>query len=75
MGQMNHQKKATCTECDDCNRLVRLWKEKCEHATKNKKEKWKLLTLIPHSWKKKRIMQEFQLNEYTYKKLKNLKKQ
>ena len=67
------QKKEPCRKCDDCDRLVQLLKEKYVNATKN--EKVKLLTLLPHSWKRKRIMDEFPMSMSMYKKAKHLKRE
>lgn len=55
----------------DMDRLVELIKEKL-NVTTSQKERLQILTLVPASWSRKRISEEFSVSEYTARKSKEL---
>ena len=69
----------TCTEKNECEKcrdfmvLLDQIKEKCKKV--NRKEKNKLLTLVPDSWTIQRTMDEFSVTEYIVKRARELKKE
>ena len=55
----------TSEKCEDLDKFVDLLKEKSHHASR--KEKMKLLTLVPSSWSIKKTMEEFNISQYMVK--------
>lgn len=55
----------------DMDRLILLIKEKL-NVTTSQREKIQLLTLVPSSWSRKKISEEFNVTEYTARKAKEL---
>lgn len=55
----------------DLDRLVLLMKEKLS-TTNSQREKIQILTLVPSSWSRKKIREEFNVSEYTARKAKEL---
>ena len=54
-----------CEKSEDVDKFIELLKEKCHHASR--KEKIKLLTLVPSSWSIKKTMEEFNISQYMVK--------
>lgn len=63
----------SCEHCNDLNRLIILLKEKVKNAPR--REKIKLLTLVPESWTIKKTKHEFQVTEHLVKQARQLKKE
>ena len=70
--ELKHPDNEQCDECKDLERLINLMKEKCHLSTK--REKIKILTLVPQSWSTKKTVQEFGVTEYMVRKARNLRK-
>ena len=64
--------KNECTKCNDLSKLVEELKEKCQISSR--KEKVKLLTLVPSSWSIDRVAAEFNVSNYLVKKSRELRR-
>lgn len=62
----------TCEQCKDLEIFVELLKEKCHSASR--KEKMKLLSLVPSSWSILKTMEEFNVSEHMVKRAREVKK-
>ena len=60
-----------CEKSEDLDKFIELLKEKCHHASR--KEKIKLLTLVPSSWSIKKTMEEFNISQYMVKRVREIK--
>ena len=60
-----------CEKSEDLDKFIELLKEKCHHASR--KEKIKLLTLVPSSWSIKKTMEEFNISQYMVKRAREIK--
>ena len=61
----------SCSNCDDFHKLITELKDKFKSASRQ--EKIKLLTLVPESWSKKRVCEEFNVSEYLVRASRKLK--
>lgn len=66
--------KETEQKAKDLDRLICLIKEKLE-TTSTRSEKIQLLTLVPTSWSKRKVMEEFKVSEYAIRQARNLVKE
>ena len=64
---------ASCSQCQDFERLIFLLKEKCNTASRQ--QKIKILTLIPESWSIEKTAQEFNVTKHVVRRAHELKKQ
>ena len=62
-----------CDKCKDFDKLVDLLVEKCKVSSR--KEKIKMLTLVPDSWNKKKIQETFGVTRYVVDCARSLKKE
>ena len=60
-----------CSKCDDLDKLIDIIQAKI--AVSSRKEKIKLLTLVPESWSIENYIEKFHVTEYMVKKSKSIK--
>ena len=61
-----------CSKCKDLDTLIALLAQKCKISSR--RDKIKLLTLVPESWSKAQIMEKFNVSDYMVRQAKKLKK-
>ena len=62
-----------CNDCKDFELLVDLMKEKCKVSSR--REKIKLLTLVPDSWSATKVMETFGASNYMVRQARKLKRE
>ena len=64
---------ASCSNCDDFHKFIADLKDKFK--TVSRREKIKLLTLVPESWSRKKICEEFNVSQYLVRASRKLKRE
>ena len=63
----------SCTDCADFNKMLAEVKQKISNVSR--REKIKLLTLVPQSWSKEKVCNEFNVSEYLVRASRKLKQE